>query len=46
MKSKLDKHASLTTARICIHIIVHNCHTKHSRQLFWLSSLYTSRRTS
>jgi len=28
----------LRTAHICMHIIVHNCHTQHSRDQFRLSS--------
>jgi len=28
-----------------VHIIVHNCHTKHSMEHFWLFSLLTSRQS-
>jgi len=30
-------------SHVCMRIIVHNCHTQHSSEQFWLSSLLFSR---
>ena len=37
---------TVRAAHICMHIIVHNCHTQHSMEQFWLTSLLTSRQAS
>jgi len=37
---------TVTTAHMCLRIIVHNCRTQHSTQQFWLSSLLTPRQAS
>jgi len=31
---------------MCVRVVVHNCHTQHSTEQFWLSSLLSSRQTS
>jgi len=31
---------------MCVHIIVHNCHTQHSTEQFWWSSLLSARQAT
>ena len=52
MRSEMDLvwqnpiHRTVTTAHICVRIIVYNCRTQHSMEKFWLFSLLTTRHAS